>query len=88
MHPPYNGHLPIADTSAWSRGVRNSEVPLYMCLFQEKIFSMFRDLFKAAAAVPPPAGLAPFNQVVFMPMYIMFAIITSPVAIYSSAVMR
>ena len=27
---------------------------------------MFRDLFKAAAAVCPPAGLAPFNQVEYI----------------------
>ena len=29
VHSLYKGHLPITDTSARSRGVRNLEVPLY-----------------------------------------------------------
>ena len=32
VHSPYKGYLPIADTSAWSCGVHNSEVPLYFDL--------------------------------------------------------
>ena len=30
VHSLYKGHLPIADTLAWSCGVRNLEVPLYI----------------------------------------------------------
>ena len=31
VHSPYKGHLPTTDISTCSRGVRNSEVPLYTC---------------------------------------------------------
>ena len=33
VHSLYEGHLPITDTLTWSRGVRNSEVPLYQLRF-------------------------------------------------------